>query len=83
VDDGHGTKLSELVDKLHDDWDPNRPVQIVIIAFGGKVNRADLSRITTATNGSLHVAQRPDEIIDVFLSALARRLCHPTCEPAP
>ncbi|MCA2185728.1 substrate-binding and VWA domain-containing protein [Nonomuraea cavernae] len=81
-DDGRGVKLQTLLDRLEGEWDPDRPVQIVVIAFGSGVDRDSLTRITTATNGSLHVAQQPDEIIDVFLAALARRLCHPTCKPA-
>lgn len=82
-DDGHGTSLQGLVDELHDEWRPDKPVQIVIIAFGAGADRDSLGRITAATNGSLHVAQQPGEIIDVFLAALARRLCHPTCKPTP
>ncbi|MFG1703535.1 substrate-binding and VWA domain-containing protein [Nonomuraea sp. M3C6] len=80
-DDGKGTTLPQLLDKLRREWNPDKPVQIIIIAFGKGVDRGSLSQITTATNGSLHVAQEPGEIIDVFLAALARRLCHPTCKP--
>ncbi|WP_240506627.1 substrate-binding and VWA domain-containing protein [Thermoactinospora rubra] len=78
-DDGGGIGLRELTDRLREEWDPDRPVQIIVVAFGDGVDRDALGQITAATNGSLHVAQRPEEIIDVFLSALARRLCHPTC----
>lgn len=81
-DDGKGTKLPELLDKLRREWNPDEPVQIIIIAFGKDVDRDSLSQITAVTNGSLHEAQEPGEIIDVFLAALARRLCHPTCEPS-
>ncbi|MEU1384396.1 MULTISPECIES: substrate-binding and VWA domain-containing protein [unclassified Nonomuraea] len=81
-DDGKGVKLPRLLDALRNEWDPDKPVQIVIIAFGKDVDRGSLSQIAAATNGSLHVAQEPGEIIDVFLGALARRLCHPTCKPA-
>ncbi|MFI6391737.1 substrate-binding and VWA domain-containing protein [Nonomuraea sp. NPDC050547] len=79
-DDGKGLTRRQLLDRLRAEWDPDKPVQIVIIAFGSGVDRAGLSEITTATNGSLHVAQEPGEIIEVFLAALARRLCHPTCK---
>jgi hypothetical protein len=78
-DDGGGLTHGRLLDLLHEEWDPGRPVQIVILAFGDGVDREGLSRIAAATNGSLHVAREPGEIIDVFLGALARRLCHPTC----
>ncbi|MGI5269273.1 substrate-binding and VWA domain-containing protein [Nonomuraea sp. CA-218870] len=82
-DDGRGIKMPALVERLRDEWDPDRPVQIIVIAFGDGVDREGLTAITEATNGSLHVAQQPGEIIDVFLAALARRLCRPTCKPAP
>ncbi len=78
-DDGRGLKLAELTERLRAEWKPDKPIQIIIIAFGKGVDRAGLAGITAATNGSLHVAQEPGEIIDVFLEALARRLCHPTC----
>ncbi|NUW41064.1 VWA domain-containing protein [Nonomuraea rhodomycinica] len=82
-DDGRGVTLQELVGKLKDEWRPDRPVQIVVIAFGTGADRDSLGQITAATNGSLHVARQPGEIIDVFLAALARRLCHPTCKQTP
>ncbi|MEU8358941.1 substrate-binding and VWA domain-containing protein [Nonomuraea sp. NPDC048882] len=80
-DDGKGVNLRQLLDQLRREWNPDKPVQIIVIAFGKDVDRAALSQITAATNGSLHEAQEPGEIIDVFLAALARRLCHPTCKP--
>ncbi|MEQ4715335.1 substrate-binding and VWA domain-containing protein [Nonomuraea sp. B19D2] len=82
-DDGKGAGLPELLDTLRREWNPDKPVQVIIIAFGKGIDRGSLSQITAATNGSLHEAQEPGEIIDVFLAALARRLCHPTCEPTP
>ncbi|MGW4637775.1 substrate-binding and VWA domain-containing protein [Sphaerisporangium sp. NPDC004334] len=78
-DDGAGMSRQELARGLRDAWDPDHPVQIIVIAFGKDVDRAALGEIVSITNGSLHVASEPGEIIDVFLSALARRLCHPTC----
>ncbi|MEN3540209.1 substrate-binding and VWA domain-containing protein [Microbispora sp. ZYX-F-249] len=79
VDDGKGVSRRELVDRLREEWDPDRPVQIIVVAFGKAADRAALGEIVSATNGQLYVAQEPGQIIDVFLSALARRLCHPTC----
>ncbi|MEV0617087.1 substrate-binding and VWA domain-containing protein [Nonomuraea sp. NPDC050404] len=80
-DDGAGSDLPQVLDRLRREWNPDKPVQIIVIAFGKGVDRASLSQITAATNGSLHEAEEPGEIIDVFLAALARRLCHPTCKP--
>ncbi|XVQ87505.1 substrate-binding domain-containing protein [Microbispora siamensis] len=81
VDDGKGVSRRELVDRLRKEWDPDKPVQIIIVAFGKAADRPALDEIVSATNGQLYVAQEPGQIIDVFLSALARRLCHPTCVP--
>ncbi|MBB2909698.1 hypothetical protein FHS43_000944 [Streptosporangium becharense] len=82
-DDGKGVSGAELVRRLREEWDAERPVQIVVLAFGADLDRGTLAQVASVTNGSLHVAREPGEIIDVFLSALARRLCHPTCrEPA-
>lgn len=81
-DDGGGINRQQLLEQLRKEWNPDKPVQIVMIAFGSDVDQEGLATITSATNGSLHVAQQPAEIIDVFLAALARRLCHPTCRPA-
>lgn len=79
-DDGKGISATKLVERLRAEWDPSTPVQVVVLAFGTDLDRDALARITSVTNGSLHIAQRPEEIIEVFLSALARRLCHPTCQ---
>ncbi|MGI5160936.1 substrate-binding domain-containing protein [Microbispora sp. CA-102843] len=81
VDDGKGVSRRELVERLHKEWDPDKPVQIIVVAFGKAADRPALDEIVSATNGQLYVAQEPGQIIDVFLSALARRLCHPTCSP--
>jgi hypothetical protein len=81
-DDGAGLSRGTLLRELREEWDPDRPVQIIVIAFGSGVDRDALSEITATTNGSLHVATAPGEIVDVVLSALARRLCHPTCAEA-
>ncbi|MDH2427830.1 substrate-binding domain-containing protein [Sphaerisporangium sp. TRM90804] len=78
-DDGTGLSRRELAERLREEWDPDNPVQIIVIAFGADVDRSALGEITALTNGSVHVASEPGEIIEVFLSALARRLCHPTC----
>jgi hypothetical protein len=81
-DDGKGISGGELAERLREEWDPQYPVQIVVLAFGDDLDRAALDQVASITNGSLHVAREPGEIIDVFLSALARRLCHPTCRKA-
>ncbi|MBO3745082.1 substrate-binding domain-containing protein [Streptosporangiaceae bacterium NEAU-GS5] len=78
-DDGRGISRSALVEKLRQEWNPDKPVQIIVVAFGKAADEKALDEITSVTNGQLYVAQQPGQIIDVFLAALARRLCNPTC----
>ncbi|RNL83479.1 substrate-binding domain-containing protein [Halostreptopolyspora alba] len=70
----------ELVTELQDRFDPERPVTMFIIAFGPQPERDELSAIASATSGTLHVTDDPDEIGDIFLSSISRRLCVPDCE---
>ena len=81
-DDGDGLSGQDLVAKLRTEWNPDRPVQIIVVAFGDGYNRTTLVQAANVTNGSFYAADQPGQIIDVFLSALARRLCRPTCPKA-
>ncbi|GAA4579050.1 substrate-binding and VWA domain-containing protein [Planotetraspora phitsanulokensis] len=82
-DDGKGVSRERLVETLREEWNPDRPVQVIVVAFGEGADQGALNEIVSVTNGQLYVAREPGQIIDVFVSALARRLCHPTCRPSP
>ncbi len=71
---------AELVAALQDRFDPRRPVSMFIIAFGAQSEEAELRQIAAATSGSLFVTDDPDEIGDIFLSSISRRLCVPNCD---
>ncbi|CAL9418589.1 hypothetical protein SUDANB121_01822 [Nocardiopsis dassonvillei] len=71
---------AELVAALQDRFDPRRPVSLFIIAFGEQADREELRGIAAATSGSLFVTDDPDEIGDIFLSSISRRLCVPDCD---
>ncbi|KIH99996.1 von Willebrand factor A [Streptomonospora alba] len=79
--DGGSSEISreELVAELQDSFDPERPVTLFVIAFGDQPDREALSDIADATSGTLSVADDPDEIGDIFLSLISRRLCVPDC----
>ncbi|MFE3457631.1 substrate-binding domain-containing protein [Nocardiopsis aegyptia] len=81
ADDG-SSDLSheELVAALQDRFDPERPVSLFVIAFGAQAEEERLRQITAATSGSLFVTDDPDEIGDIFLSSISRRLCVPDCD---
>ncbi|WP_017569918.1 substrate-binding domain-containing protein [Nocardiopsis halotolerans] len=70
----------ELVAALQDRFDPERPVSMFIIAFGARAQEEELRQIAAATSGSLFVTDDPDEIGDIFLSSISRRLCVPDCD---
>ncbi|WP_285733687.1 substrate-binding domain-containing protein [Nocardiopsis sp. ATB16-24] len=70
----------ELVAALQDRFDPRRPVSTFIIAFGAQAETEELRQIAAATSGSLFVTEDPDEIGDIFLSSISRRLCVPDCD---
>ncbi|WP_046471424.1 substrate-binding domain-containing protein [Allosalinactinospora lopnorensis] len=70
----------ELVAELQDRFDPDQPVTMFIIAFGHQSEREELSELASATSGTLHVTDDPDEIGDIFLSSVSRRLCVPDCD---
>lgn len=80
--DGGSSDLSheDLVAALQDRFDPRRPVSMFIIAFGNQADRDELRAVAAATSGSLFVTDDPDEIGDIFLSSISRRLCVPDCD---
>ncbi|MFD3684331.1 substrate-binding domain-containing protein [Nocardiopsis sp. NPDC058631] len=71
---------AELVAALQDRFDPQRPVSMFIIAFGSQAEEAELRQVAGATSGSAFVTDDPDEIGDIFLSSISRRLCVPHCD---
>ncbi|MBC6463741.1 VWA domain-containing protein, partial [Actinomadura sp. HBU206391] len=78
-DDANGISLSELRATLKKEFDPNRPVQVIMIGFGKGVDRNELDQIAKETRGSVHIANTPEEIQKIFLAAMSRRVCAPKC----
>ena len=77
--DSSDISSQELVAALQDRFDPQRPVSFFIIAFGSQAEETELQAAANATSGSLFVTEDPDEIGDIFLSSISRRLCVPNC----
>jgi hypothetical protein len=78
-DPGGGVSEKRLLGQLKKLFDPNKPVQIIMIGFGDGVDRAAMERIAVATNGVAFVAQKPQDVAKFFLEAIARRVCLPKC----
>jgi Bacterial extracellular solute-binding protein/von Willebrand factor type A domain len=78
-DPGGGISDKALFDTLRKSYNPDKPVQVIMIGFGNGVDRAAMDRIATATNGVSFVASRPQDVAKFFLEAIARRVCEPHC----
>ncbi|GLZ14078.1 hypothetical protein Acsp04_43130 [Actinomadura sp. NBRC 104425] len=78
-DDADGPTLDATVAALRREYDPDRPVQIIVIGFGADVDPAELRRITDVTRGGVHIARSPEDIRKIFGTAMARRMCAPDC----
>lgn len=75
-----GISHTELVSKLQDSFDPERPITLFIIAFGDQGGESELTEIAHATSGTAYVTDDAGEIGDIFLSSISRRLCVPDCD---
>ncbi|WP_427384421.1 substrate-binding domain-containing protein [Janibacter sp. G56] len=71
-DPAGGLTLKQLLTKLKDAYDPERPVRIVTIGMG-EADPGALRRIADETGGSSHIAETPEDIERVFVTALLAR----------
>jgi Bacterial extracellular solute-binding protein len=74
-----GPSTDALLDSIRKEADPQRPVQIIFVAFGTDIDTAPMERIAQATGGGVYSTRDPDQIINVFMDSIARRLCTPDC----
>ncbi|MFG1842783.1 substrate-binding domain-containing protein [Micromonospora sp. NPDC049175] len=72
-EDDDGLNQQQLLAKLKQLADPDRPVQVIMIGIGEGVSKAELESITKVTGGDVFVTKDPSEIGSIFLSAIARR----------
>lgn len=62
--------LPATLQRLVDEADPSRPVEVVTIALGSAADARGLRNIATTTKGAAYVADRPEDLESVFLAAL-------------
>ncbi|MGY1740333.1 MULTISPECIES: VWA domain-containing protein [unclassified Blastococcus] len=72
-DDAGGISLQGLVDTLRAEADPDRPVQLIGVAFGPDTDLAALQQIAEATGGRAYDAQDPSDLQDVLFDAIRQR----------
>lgn len=78
-DDDHTISLRTLLTKLHNEYDPSRPVSIFAIGLGHDIDLGAMRKIAEATDGQAFATPDPSKIKQVFLEAVSRRVCSPTC----
>jgi hypothetical protein len=59
-----------LVNTLKADFDPDKPVSIIIVSFGPEVDAAEVKPIAAAAHGESHVTKDPRTITQVLLQAI-------------
>lgn len=72
-EDPGSISLPELIAKLRDLADPERPVRIIAIGISGDADSEALRTIAQATGGQSYLAQDPADMPTVFAEALGSR----------
>lgn len=75
----HDISLSEMLASLRKDYDPRRPVEIIIISAGNDGNQTALQQIAAISHGQAYVVQRPSDMLHVFYDTVGRRICSTNC----
>ncbi|GII03977.1 substrate-binding and VWA domain-containing protein [Planobispora takensis] len=76
-----GMSNKEIVNFLKQEFDPEKPVSIILIAYspdaaGGK---RQMDALAKATHGDAYIATEILQIRKFFLEGMKRRLCSPNC----
>ncbi len=79
IDASGDMKLATLLTQLKSLYNPARKVAIIIVQFGSVGNFAAMQAIANATGGSAYQITNPDQIAQVFIEAIAQRLCDQGC----
>ncbi|MCD0452747.1 substrate-binding and VWA domain-containing protein [Actinocorallia sp. API 0066] len=76
-DDPHGgITLPQLLKTLRSEVDERKPVQFIMISIGsGKEQLKIMNQITGITGGDAYIPKSASEIQQIFLKALAKRMC--------
>ncbi|HXA60995.1 MAG TPA: hypothetical protein VNW94_17680, partial [Streptosporangiaceae bacterium] len=76
---GAGPTLKATLATLAKLSDPQRPIQVIMIGFGKGVDPKELNAIAGVTQGGAYVAYTPQQVQDIFLQAISKRICAPKC----
>lgn len=71
-DPNGGLSLTQLLTKLDDSYDAQRPVRVITIGMG-EADASALQKIADETGGTSYIAETPEDIERVFVEALLAR----------
>jgi hypothetical protein len=66
---------AELISRLRAMYNPNHPVELIILQLGSAGNFSVLQRIAVAGGGAAYEISDPTQVGKVFFEAIARRIC--------
>jgi Ca-activated chloride channel family protein len=72
-DDDDGLTLDQLLTRLRDETDPDRPVKVIGIALGPDADLAALEQIADAAGGAAYSAVEEEDLQTVLFDALRQR----------
>ncbi|WP_336206225.1 substrate-binding domain-containing protein [Nonomuraea sp. LPB2021202275-12-8] len=77
-----GVTNAQILTFLKKTYKPERPVSILLIAFGPEAQKGkrQMDAVAQATGGEAYIAKDPLEVRDFFLQGMERRLCTPNCD---
>ena len=72
-EDISGLSLPQLTSSLRAQLSPQKPVTVILIAYGADADVASLTQAATAAHGRTYWAKQPTDIGKVFLAAMVNR----------
>ncbi len=72
-------QLATLLSKLRALYNTSRKVEIVVIMFGQQGDFSGLQQIAGATGGGAYQITNPAQIGQIFIEAMAQRICNQGC----
>ena len=74
--------LDQLLATLRSEFNPQRPVNIIIIGYGHHFDLPSMTKVANVTNGAVYDATSPAGIEKFYLQMLTRLVCNNNC-PLP
>ncbi|WP_440098316.1 substrate-binding and VWA domain-containing protein [Streptosporangium sp. H16] len=77
-----GISNQQILKRLKEQFDPEKPVSVLIIAFGPDApkGKRQMDALAKATAGDAYIAKDILEVRKFFLEGMKRRLCAPNCD---